>query len=99
MDSGGAPFLTNGQLVFDRYRLNALVGRGAMGVVWRAFDQELETDIALKFLGEEFLFDPAALADLKRETRRGMALAHPHILRIYGFFHGGGHAAIAMELV
>jgi serine/threonine protein kinase/TolB-like protein len=99
MDSGGTPRLTNGRVVFDRYRLKALVGRGAMGVVWRAFDEELEIDIALKLLGEEFLFDPAALADLKRETRRGMALAHPHIVRIYGFFQGGGHAAIAMELV
>jgi len=99
MAASHAPPLVNGQLIFDRYRLKALVGRGAVGAVWRAFDQELEIDIALKFLGDEYLFDPVALADLKRETRRGLALAHPHILRIYGFFQAGGLAAIAMEFI
>ena len=76
-----------------------LVGKGAMGVVWRAEDLELNLDIALKFLAEEFLFDANAIADLKRETRRGMALAHPNIVRIFGFFHAEHYAAIAMEYV
>jgi len=99
MDPGGANSLTNGQVVFERYRLKSLLGKGATGVVWRAHDQQLEIDIALKFLGPEFLFDESALADLKQETRSGMALAHPHILRIYGFFQDAEHAAIAMEFV
>jgi formylglycine-generating enzyme required for sulfatase activity len=99
MEQGNLRLLANGQTVFNRYRLKMLVGKGAMGLVWRAEDLELNLDIALKFLAEEFLFDAGAIADLKRETRRGMALAHPNIVRIYGFFHAENYAAIAMEYV
>lgn len=99
MQPGNPLLLTNGQRVFSRYRLKMLVGKGASGIVWRARDEELETDIALKFLAEDFLYDASALADLKRETRRGMALAHPGIVRIFGFFQDGNQAAIAMEYV
>lgn len=88
-----------GQTVFGRYRLTALIARGGMGVVWRAHDEELGIDIALKFLAEDFLHDPGALSDLKKETRRGMELAHPNIVRIYGFFHDERYAAIGMEYI
>ncbi|WP_269540898.1 bifunctional serine/threonine-protein kinase/formylglycine-generating enzyme family protein [Cerasicoccus fimbriatus] len=91
--------LTNGLTVFDRYRLKRLLGRGGMGVVWLAHDIELEKDIALKFLTENLLFDSAAIKDLKKETRRGMELAHPNIIRVYGFFSGDDRAAVAMEYV
>ena len=39
-----------GQVVFERYRLDHILGRGGMGVVWLAHDQELNEQIALKFL-------------------------------------------------
>ncbi|WP_309398598.1 protein kinase domain-containing protein [Cerasicoccus maritimus] len=91
--------LTNGLLVFERYRLKRLLGRGGMGVVWLAHDIELEKDIALKFLTENLLFDSTAVRDLKKETRRGMELAHPNIIRVYGFFSGDERAAVAMEYV
>ncbi|WP_309380897.1 bifunctional serine/threonine-protein kinase/formylglycine-generating enzyme family protein [Cerasicoccus frondis] len=91
--------LTNGLLVFERYRLKRLLGRGGMGVVWLAHDIELEKDIALKFLTENLLFDSTAIKDLKKETRRGMELAHPNIIRVYGFFSSEDRAAIAMEYV
>jgi len=91
--------LTNGLLVFQRYRLKRLLGRGGMGVVWLAHDTELEKDIALKFLSEHLLFDSAAVRDLKKETRRGMELSHPNIIRVYGFFSEGNMAAVAMEYV
>lgn len=91
--------LTNGLLVFHRYRLKRLLGRGGMGVVWLAHDTELEKDIALKFLSEHLLYDSTAIRDLKKETRRGMELAHPNIIRVYGFFSGEQSAAVAMEYV
>ncbi len=70
-----------------------------MGVVWLAHDLELEKDIALKFLAEHLTYDTSAISDLKKETRRGMELAHPNILRVYGFFTEDSFAAIAMEYV
>jgi len=94
--------LVDGLRVFDRYRVKGKLGRGGMGIVWRAYDEVLDRDVALKFLPEVICTDRAALDELKRETRRGQDLAHPHIVRIYDFAGGrevGGDAAIAMEYI
>ena len=88
-----------GQRLFDRYTLQRVVGRGGMGVVWLAQDEKLEQRVALKFLPEAVRLDSAALDDLKRETRRGLSLAHPHIVRIYDFVDDATAAAISMEYV
>jgi len=91
--------LAPGVLVFGRYKLKALVGRGGMGVVWRARDETLDTDVALKFLPESVAHDPAAVNDLKRETRRSLQLTHPNIVRIFDFVQDEQAAAISMEYV
>lgn len=91
--------LAKGLMVFDRYRLKRLLGRGGMGIVWLAHDTELEKDIALKFLSENLLYDTTAIRDLKKETRRGMELSHPNIIRVYGFFSNENYAAVAMEYI
>ncbi len=70
-----------------------------MGVVWLAQDEELEIPVALKFLPEEISRDAEAVASLKRETRRGLELSHPHIVKTYGFVKDDRSAAIAMEYV
>ena len=71
-----------GQKVFNRYTLKRILGRGGMGVVWLAHDESLEQEVAIKVLPEIVAADPAAVRDLKRETRRSQQLSHPHILRI-----------------
>lgn len=88
-----------GQKIFNRYTLKKILGRGGMGVVWLARDEELERAVALKFLPEIVALDPEALADLKRETRRNLDLTHPHIVRIYDFVSDSRTAAISMEYV
>ena len=89
-----------GQTVFGRYTLLRSLGRGGMGVVWLARDAQLEQEVALKFLPEALAHDPAAINDLKRETRRSLQLTHPHIVRIYDFLEDGrGTAAVSMEYV
>ncbi|MDI1320997.1 MAG: serine/threonine-protein kinase [bacterium] len=88
-----------GQKVFNRYTLKKILGRGGMGVVWLARDDELERDVALKFLPEIVAMDKEAVADLKRETRRSLDLTHPHIIRIHDFVHDVRTAAISMEYV
>jgi serine/threonine protein kinase len=82
-----------------RYRMETLVGRGGMGVVWRARDETLDRSVALKFLIETLVHDPSAIDDLKRETRRALELTHHNIVRVYDFVEdrGEGLAGIAME--
>src|SRR5215470_11812729 len=79
--------LAPGQKLFNRYTLKRTLGRGGMGIVWLARDEELERDVALKFLPDLIIHDRAVLSDLKRETRRSLELTHKNIVRIYDFVH------------
>lgn len=88
-----------GMTVFGRYKLERVLGRGGMGVVWLADDLKLERPVALKFLPSLIGLDPAAVKELKTETRRGLELSHPHIVRIYDFVDDEDAAAISMEFV
>src|SRR6266704_2262596 len=87
----------SGQKLFGRYTLVKILGRGGMGVVWLARDEELEREVALKFLPDLMLQDRANLDDLKRETRRSLELTHPHIVRIHDFVHDERYGCISME--
>jgi serine/threonine protein kinase len=88
-----------GQKVFRRYTLVQILGRGGMGVVWLARDEELERDVALKFLPALVVHDLAVLDELKRETRRSLQLTHHNIVRIHDFVQGAESACISMEYV
>jgi ribosomal protein L40E len=74
--------LDTGQRLFGRYTLIRILGRGGMGIVWLAHDEELEHNVALKFLPDLIIHDAAVLSDLKRETRRCLELTHKNIVRI-----------------
>jgi len=88
-----------GQKIFRRYTLQKILGRGGMGVVWLARDEQLESLVALKVLPETLCHDRVSLHDLKRETKLGLHLAHPNIVRIYDFQQDDNAAAISMEYV
>ncbi|MEY2559840.1 MAG: eukaryotic-like serine/threonine-protein kinase [Verrucomicrobiota bacterium] len=90
---------TAGQILFGRYTLEKVLGRGGMGVVWLAHDQELDRAVALKFLPEQMAQDEQAVADLKRETKKTQQLRHHHIVAVYDFRSDGETACIAMEYV
>jgi len=85
--------------VFGRYTLTKVLGRGGMGIVWLARDEELERDVALKFLPDLMIQDRALLDQLKRETKRCLELTHPHIVRIHDFVHDERSGCISMEYV
>jgi len=89
----------NGQKLFGRYTLVKILGRGGMGVVWLARDEELEREVALKFLPDLMIQDRAVFDQLKHETKRSLELTHPHIVRIYDFIHDERSGCISMEFV
>ena len=89
----------SGQKLFGRYTLIRILGRGGMGIVWLARDEELEREVALKFLPDLMIQDRAVFDQLKRETKRSLELTHPHIVRIYDFIHDERSGCISMEFV
>src|SRR5260370_20577846 len=70
-----------------------------MGIVWLARDEELERNVALKFLPDLMIQDRAGFDKLKSETKRCLELTHPHIVRIHDFVHDGRSACISMEYI
>src|SRR6184192_2415812 len=88
-----------GQKVFGRYTLVKVLGRGGMGIVWLAHDEELERDVALKLLPDLMIQDRALLDQLKRETKRCLELTHLHIVRIHDFVHDERSGCISMEYI
>src|SRR6267143_4863316 len=89
----------SGQKVFGRYTLIKVLGRGGMGIVWLARDEELERDVALKFLPDLMIQDRSLLDQLRRETKRCLELTHPHIVRIHDFVHDERSGCISMEYI
>lgn len=81
------------------YRILAKIGAGGMGEVYRAHDEQLDRDVALKVLPAQALTDQTARARLLREARAAAALNHPNICTIHEVGEAGGQAYIAMELV
>ncbi|ROO86818.1 serine/threonine protein kinase [Actinocorallia herbida] len=66
-----------------RYRVERRLGSGGMGVVHRAWDQELDRAVAVKVLSADLLRDDAHLARFQREARAAAALSHPNIVTVH----------------
>jgi serine/threonine protein kinase len=84
---------------FGVYQIQALLGTGGMGEVYKAGDTRLGRDVALKILPRVFTSDPDRLARFEREARLLAALNHPHIATIHGLEESDGVRALVMEFV
>src|SRR5437667_7573950 len=82
-----------------RYEIRSQIGAGGMGEVYRARDEKLNRDVAIKILPEAFAQDSDRLARFKREAQVLASLNHPNIASIYGLEESNGFMALAMELV
>jgi len=87
-----------GQML-GHYRVVEKIGEGGMGLVYRAFDEVLRRDVALKVVKKGAVIHPAASQDLMREARASSSLAHPNICTIYEVAETDGEVYIVMELV
>ena len=81
------------------YHLQALIGAGGMGEVYRAHDAKLGRDVAIKILPSAFTSNPDRLARFEREARMLAALNHANICAIYGFEEAQGVRFLILELV
>ena len=97
------PSADTGRVIAGRYRLEAPVGRGAMGVVWRARDQLLDRDVAVKEVQiAETLTDAEranAYQRTLREAKTAARLNHPAVVTVYDVCEDEGRPWIVMQLV
>jgi len=91
--------LSKGSLVAGKYRVIEEIGRGGMGVVYKAEDTKLARKVAIKVLPEIFTADPERLARFEREARVLASLNHPNIAAIYGVEEADGKRFLVLELV
>jgi serine/threonine-protein kinase len=89
-----------GQL--GKYRIDGVLGKGAMGVVYKAFDPLIERTVALKTIRKELFSDDQQAELIGRFKNEAMAagrLNHPNIVTVYDYFDDSESACIAMEFV
>ena len=85
--------------LLGQYEILNLIGVGGMGEVYRAHDNKLKRDVALKLLPEIFARDPDRVARFRREAQLLASLNHPNIAAIYNFEELGDVRFLVMELV
>lgn len=86
-----------GKTLRNRYRLDSELGRGGMGIVYRATDLELQRQVAVKILSTTT--DSDGRERLLREARATAALNHPHIVAVHDVGETDGQPFLVMELV
>src|SRR5678815_6129081 len=81
------------------YEIVGPLGAGGMGEVYRARDERLGRDVAIKALPAPFAADPERLARFRREAQTLASLNHPNIAAIYGLEEVAGTPYLVLELV
>ena len=103
--AGPAEVMQAGSILKDRYVLETVIGRGGMGVVFKAKDmrreeaQDRNPYIAVKILNDEFRRHPESLKALQRESRKAQNLAHPNIVTVFDFDRDGATVYMTMEVL
>jgi serine/threonine protein kinase len=95
--SGDTPRTPGGRLVLGRYRLERKLGAGGFGVVWLAFDEKLEREVAVKIIQADG--DDPVLHRAAREARVAARLNHPGIVSLYELGEDDDAVYLVSELV
>ena len=97
---GGAEALRPGSVFAGRYEVKEVLGAGGMGVVYRAYDRELQEPVAIKTLRPDAVAgDPVALERFKQEIRLARKITHRNVVRTYDLGEVGGLYYLTMEFV
>ncbi len=88
-----------GTLVGERFRIVTVLGRGGMGVVYRADDLRLGQPVALKVLPEHVTRDPERIAAIHDEVRVARSVSHPNVCRVFDVGEADGVTFLCMEYV
>src|SRR6478752_114543 len=106
---GGGPATMTGQLglyelrvgdvLANRFRIVSLLGIGGMGVVYRAFDQSLDVDVALKLLRPELARKPEAFERFRQELLLARQVSSAHVVRIHDIAQHDGRWFISMDFI
>ncbi len=88
-----------GHVLADRYKVLDVLGFGAMGTVYKAYDADLAEVVAVKVLRPELLSDPAVLDRFKAEVRLARRISHPAVVRTHDLGESGGTHFLTMEFV
>ena len=91
--------LKAGERVANRYLIEALLGVGGMGVVYRARDEQLQIEIALKLLRPELASRPEAFERFRQELLLSRKVSSPHVVRIHDLVADDGRWLISMDFV
>jgi len=91
--------LMPGSVLANRYEIREQLGMGGMGVVYRAFDRELQEQIAIKTLQPGLLGDAHLLERFKQEIRLARKISHPNVVRTHDLGESDGTYFITMEYV
>ena len=83
----------------DAYTIEGEIGRGGMGVVYRARDERLQRRVAVKVLPPELAFSTEIRERFTREAQTAARLAHPHIVPIHDVGSGQGIVYFVMGLI
>jgi HAMP domain-containing protein/predicted Ser/Thr protein kinase len=98
--AGAVAELTAGTLFANRYRIEQILGRGGMGIVYKATDTQLDEMVAIKTLpGDVMTRSPEELERFKREIRLARKITHRNVLRTYDYGEAEGIVFISMECV
>ncbi len=97
---GGAEDLRPGSVFAGRYEVKEVLGAGGMGVVYRAYDRELQEPVAIKTLRPDTVAgDPVALERFKQEIRLARKITHRNVVRTYDLGEVNGMYYLTMEFV
>lgn len=83
----------------ENYEILAILGKGGMGTVYKAYDTKLDRYVAIKVIRPEITSDPHFIERFKREAKNQAQLSHPNIAIVYGFIEAEGILGIVMEYV
>lgn len=91
--------LAPGTLLAGRFRIEALLGMGGMGVVYRAHDTALDVPVAVKLLRPELATRPDSFERFRQELLLARQVSSPHVVRIHDLAQHEGHWLISMDYV